>query len=57
MSGHQLLGQLLELDPLLVGLHDGLEGSLFRGRHLSRQVVDVDVVLESRLFNKLRLRQ
>ena len=45
----QLLSQLLQLDPLLVSLHDGLESGLFGGRHLTRQVVNVDVLLDGDL--------
>ena len=34
---------LLQLDPLLIHLHDALEGRFFTGWHLAGQMVDVDV--------------
>ena len=49
LAGGELLRQLLQLDPLLVRLHDALQGGLLTGRHLPGQVVDVDVFLDGNL--------
>merc|ERR1712062_274320 len=49
LAGGEFLRKLLQLDPLLVGLHNALQGSLFTGGHLPGQVVDVDVFLDRNL--------
>ena len=49
LAGGELLRQLLQLDPLLVSLHDALQRSLLAGGHLAGEVVDVDVLLDGHL--------
>lgn len=49
LAMRKFLGEALQLDALLVHLHDALQSGLVRGRHLARQVEDVDVFRDRHL--------
>lgn len=53
----QLLGEFLELDALLVHLHDALQRRFVGGGHLARQVEDVDVLWDRHLAPSQRGQQ